>query len=94
MKLSSQSKETGNINFFIKMLFIREGYTKTSNEDEIKKIYKTICLSYHPDTIETEFKTLSQDIFSGICDMKDLLIKEYYENIGNRRLALSPSVPK
>lgn len=80
MKSLSQSKEIGNINFFVKMLFIREGYTKASTEEDIKKIYKTICLSYHPDVVEEEFKDLSKEIFSSISDMKVNLIKEFYES--------------
>lgn len=81
MKSLSQSKEIGSIDFFVKMLFVKEGYTKDSTEEDIKKIYKTICLSYHPDVIEDEFKELSKDIFSTISDMKVRLIKEYHENI-------------
>jgi len=80
LKLLSQSKEIGSIDFFVKMLFVKEGYTKASTEEDIKKIYKTICLSYHPDVIEDEFKELSRDIFSTISDMKVRLIKEHYES--------------
>lgn len=80
MKSLSQSKEIGSIDFFVKMLFVKEGYTKASTEEDIKKIYKTICLSYHPDVIEDEFKELSRDIFSTISDMKVRLIKEHYES--------------
>lgn len=81
MKSLSQLKEIGSIDFFVKMLFVKEGYTKDSTEEDIKKIYKTICLSYHPDVIEDEFKELSKDIFSTISDMKVRLIKECYENV-------------
>lgn len=91
MKSLSQSMVPGNINFFIKCLFIKHGYTKNSTPEQIKSIYKQICMSYHPDMLSDEFKDLS-DIFSHINDVKVLLIKDFYENIGNRGFTLSPTV--
>lgn len=90
MKSLYPLKEAGSTNF-VRLLFLKNGYTKNSSVEEINTIFKKICQEYHPDKND-EFKDFTDEIFPAIVEMRVFLTKEAYENSSNRRPSLSSSV--